>query len=148
VPEIDTQDRRDQAQGQHALQQHLRASGLINLAASAIDARYDSAADARAVRDRLAAALAALADGAPDLSIELSTALKDVAASLIEHLSQVAGTLADVTTFYPPDTLPIEVIAWDLYGDSERSDEILARNPTIFHPTFVTGKVPLEVKTA
>lgn len=148
VPLIDTVERRDQLQAQNAIQQHLRAAGLLSLADGAIDSRYDNAVDARLIRDRLATALAALADNPPDLSVELSTALKDVAAALIAHLSLVAGGLADITSYTPVDTLPVEVLAWTLYGDPERSDEIITRNPVIAHPSFVPGKTPLEVKTS
>jgi prophage DNA circulation protein len=37
------------------------------------------------------------------------------------------------------------VIAYNLYGDSKRAEEILARNPQIVHPSLVPGGEALEI---
>lgn len=145
VPEIDTSERRAQRQGQRALQNHIRAIGLINFAEGSTKARYDSAKDARAVREALAGALSTLANVEPDLDTALSDSLLTLAAASSRHLTALAGTAGEVTSYTPQDTLPIEVLAYVLYGDSERADEMLARNPEIAHPSFVQGKVAIEV---
>ena len=147
VPDIDTEERRDQAQGQRAIQNHMRAAGLLALADAVADAPFDSAQDAGAVRDALANALADLADTEPELDAPLVAALKNTASAVLQHLNEVAGKLAEVVTYTPADTLPIEVIAWTLYADAERADEIWLRNPSIKHPGLVAGKVDLEVRS-
>jgi len=40
--------------------------------------------------------------------------------------------------------MPAIVLAYRLYGDAERADEIVARN-RVRHPGFVPGGQPLEV---
>lgn len=146
VPDIDTEERRDQAQGQNAIQKHLRASALFNLADAVADAPFDSAADAAAVRDALATALSDLADSEPELDAPMVAALKNVASGVLLHLNEVAGRLPNIVTYTPADSLPSEVIAWTLYADAERADEIILRNPAVRHPGLVPGKVALEVK--
>jgi prophage DNA circulation protein len=145
VPDIDTEERRDQAAGQLAMQRHFRASGLMNLANTAADVPLDSAVDALALRDVLVDSLITLAESEPDMDADLVAALKNVAATAHSHLTAVAGRLPSIVTYTPQDTLPIEVIAWQLYADPERADEILLRNPQIDHPGLVPGKLPLEV---
>lgn len=147
VPDIDTEERRDQTAGQLAITRHFRGAGLLSFAAASVDHRYDSAADARAVRDALSQALSDLADSEPDMDAGLANAFRDTAAAVIAHLTAVAGTLAEVVTYYPPDTLPAEVIAYTLYGDAERAEEIVARNPAVRHPGMVQGKVGLEIRS-
>ncbi len=145
VPAIDTQDRRDEADQQRAMQRHFRASGLFNLADAAATCPQDSADDALALRDSLAGALAALSESEPDLDAPVATALKRCAALVMQHLNEVAGPLPTVMEYTPATTLPAEVIAYNLYGDAERADEIVLRNPTIKHPGMVPGGVVLEV---
>lgn len=147
VPDIDTADRRAQRHGQLAIQRHFRASGLLALSKASTKSRFDTSRDAIAVRNLLSKKLLELSDTEPDLDTNLADALRDVAASLIRHLTLVAGSAADVTRFAPADTLPIEVIAHSLYGDAKRSDEIAARNPQIAHPSMVPGKTEIEVLT-
>lgn len=147
VPAIDTQDRRDQLASKLAIQRHIRASALLNLAATAADIPYDSAADAREVRDLIANALADLADSEPDLDAPMQAALKNAASSAQTHLSTVAGLLPDIVEHTPSHTVSTFRVAWDLYADTERAEEVLLRNPTIRHPLFATGGRALEVST-
>jgi prophage DNA circulation protein len=145
VPDIDTPERNDQRDGQLAIQRHFRASGLFGLAAAAADATFSSAADAEDVRDALAGALVDLADSEPDLDSPLIFELKHAAALVMTHLTETAAKMPLVIEYTPPHTVPAEVIAWNLYADAERADEIIERNPSIHHPGFVSGKVALEV---
>lgn len=145
VPELDTAERRAQRQGQAAILATTRAGMLASIADSATHMRYDNASDARRVRDAITNALVDLAD-ADDTENTLSAALHDTAAGLQDYLTQLAGRLAEITTFRPAATIPIEVLAYMLYGDAERSDEILKMNRSIVHPAAVQGLVSIEVK--
>lgn len=145
VPALDTAERRAQRQGQAAILATTRAGMLASIADAATHMRYDNAADARAVRDAITNALVDLAD-ADDTENTLSDALHDTAAGLQDYLTQLAGRLVEVTTFKPAATIPVEVLAYMLYGDAERSDEIVKMNRSIRHPAAVQGLVPIEVK--
>lgn len=148
VPDIDTPARQEQRQGQQAIQLMTRSMGLLTLANATLDARYDSARDVREVRDKLSAAMRDLADGSLEPDVQLSVALKDTAAKLIQHLTRIAGQYADIGTFTPPSTIPAEIVAFNLYGDPERADEVILYNRGIvINPTTIPGRAALEVKT-
>lgn len=144
--DIETPQRVLQRQGFYALRYGLRGAALLTLADAAIDARYDSAASARAVRDAIANALVDTADAEPEPDLAIADPLRDAAAKVIAHLTQVAGTLATIVAYQVPATLPVEVIAWTLYGDAERSEEVIARND-LPNPGAVQGLSLLEVAT-
>lgn len=124
----DTPARREQRQGQIAIQTTMRAIALSTAAEAALDARYDSSRDARLVRDRLTKALRNLANGDPEPDTQLADTLRDLAATVMAHLSAIAGTLADLTTYETRSTLPACVIAHRLYGDAEYADEVVLMN--------------------
>jgi prophage DNA circulation protein len=147
IPDIDTQDRRDEADSQRALQRHFQGAGLFNLANAVADTPFDSADEAIQVRDALAGALANLSEAEPDLDAPLATALKQCAGLVMQHLTAVAGPLPTIAHYTPADTLPAEVIAYQLYGDADRADDILIRNPSIKHPGLIAGKVEIEVES-
>jgi hypothetical protein len=147
VPDIDTVERNEQRDGQRALKRHTRGSGLLNAADAAADMPLDSAADALALRDLLVTALVDLSESEPDLDAPFAAALKNAAAAAHAHLTAVAGRLPTVVQYTPADTLPVEVIAWTLYADPERAEEIALRNPHVKHPGFVPGKQAIEVRS-
>lgn len=68
--------------------------------------------------------------------------LRDLQASLIKALPPT--DLSDLITFTPPKTLPALVIAYELFQDLDKEQEIIDQNE-IEHPGFVPGGVPLEV---
>lgn len=128
----------------------MRSSALAAAAETAANASYDSANEAREVLDGLVSALTGLSDYTVDgvePDVTVYDALRDLIAALTAQLTAVAGSLSELTTYTPPDTLPALVVAYGLYGDANRADEILARNPHIVHPLFVPGRVNLEILT-
>lgn len=148
VPDIDTPERDDQRDSQLAIQRHMQASALLNLADVITDTPFDSADDALDMRDLLANGLADLAESEPDLDAELAKSLKSTASLVAQHLTNVAGRLPDVVDHTPAMTLPAEVIAFGLYGDPERAEEIVQRNPLIRHAGGVPGGVTIKVESA
>jgi prophage DNA circulation protein len=48
----------------------------------------------------------------------------------------------------PYVVVPAVVLAYDLYGDPDRDQEIVDRNPTAHHPGFLPTAAPLEVLSA
>lgn len=97
--------------------------------------------EAQAIRDTLAERLEALAFAT--LDDELHTALMDLRASVVKDINARAVKLPRVIGYTPPMTLPMLLIAHQLYGDASRADELAARN-NIRNPMFVAGGVALE----
>lgn len=146
-PPINTATRRDQAAGALALQRHFQAAGLLHWAMAAADVEYDSQTDAAAARDALVRALTELAESEPDMTEEIAAALRNTAAGLSAHLTAALGALPKIVEYTPVDTLPAEVIAWHLYGDAGRAEEIVVGNLALVpHPTFVPGGHVLHVR--
>ena len=54
-----------------------------------------------------------------------------------------SATASRLTTYTPGTTLPAVVLAYDLYEDASRSDELVRRNG-LSHPGFVPPE-PLKV---
>lgn len=143
IPDLDTAERNEQRDGRAAILQALRGTMLVELADSCLDQRWDSRAAALAVRAQLCTALVDLAN-LDDTDQALSDALRDCAAALSRFLGAISENM---TTYVPATTLPVEVIAYDLYEDPERADEIVARN-RIADPGAVPGLSVLEVERA
>lgn len=128
----------------------MRSSALASTAIAAAESEYASANDAREVLQTLTSALSSLSDDTVDdiePTAETYDALRDLLGALTAHLSAMAENLAEITTHTPGDTVPALLIAYQLYGDAERVEELLARNPAIVHPLLVPGAIPLEILT-
>lgn len=121
------------------MDQSLQAASLAAIVDAANLMELPSVQDNRAVRDSLLAAIENLL--LQELDSGVVEALEDVRAEVRRRYTN-AGTA--VTTFLPHDSMPADVIAYQLYGDSERADEIVARNE-IADPGEVQGLVALEV---
>lgn len=134
-----------QARNQAAVVALIRRAAVVAAARAAADIDFTSYEDAKTTRDELAvlfeAEIVTAADAGDDVSFE---ALSLVRAAMMEDISVRGAQLSRLGSFTPPETMPAFVIAYQLYGDASRADEIVARN-RIRHPGFVPGGVPLEV---
>lgn len=70
--------------------------------------------------------------------------LYDLKTAIVEHLDNQAKQLPRRAAYVPPVTYPALLIAYDLYDDITREQEVIDRN-RIQHPAFVPGRVPIEV---
>lgn len=125
-----------------------RASALGASAEVAANFPFTSANEARSIMLDLVDALTGLSDNditgvEPDS--DTYDALRELQAATTSHLSGVAGSLSELTTHIPVATIPAVVLAYRLYGDTERYEEILNRNIEVTHPLFVPGAIELEV---
>ena len=77
---------------------------------------------------------------ATDAELEV---IADLRLSVTRHLLSVAATLPELTQYTVPVDAPALVIAYELYGDPRRGDELVARN-RIQHPLFVRAGTVLE----
>ena len=146
-----TQTREQQAQATDALQRLVRETAVIEAARAAAETAFAAADDALATRDRLLTAFDARLAAADPLTQEpiaadLFDALRDLRAAMIADLHNRGAQLPRLTRHVPRATLPARVLAYQLYGDADRADEIVTRN-NIRHPGFVPGGKALEVLT-
>lgn len=140
-----TPSRKQQAANQEALVTLVRRAAIVAAARAAADVDFTSYDDAATVRDSLAelfeAEIVKAGDAGDDGGYE---ALGLVRAAMMEDITARGAQLSRLGTFTPPETMPAFLIAYRLYGDASRADEIVARNK-IRHPGFVPGGVALEV---
>jgi len=126
----------------HASLKHsIRALALSHLADASALQTYDSAQDARSARDSLTeeleSASAAVIAGFENDATVLDS-LQDLRAAVYAHLS--ALELAQLTSLDLVDVSSSLIMAYELYGDAARADEIEARNNQP-HPGFLTGRI-------
>lgn len=136
-----TASRTQQAANQTATVALVQRSATIESARAASQTTFDSYDDAQAIQQELADRLDGLMENASD---EVYLTLMDLRAAMVRDLSVRAASLPRLVRYTPPATVPALVLAYQLYGDAMRADEIIARN-RIAHPLFVPGGVPLEV---
>lgn len=119
----------------------MRALMLGAVANTALDITLLSSSDARNVRDAL---LANAEDLAADEGLDATVfeSIEDLRALIWKGLTSTQ--LPDVTTTTIGDEMPADVLAWQLYGDAERGDEIVARN-NLPDAGAVPGFTELEV---
>ena len=144
-----TPTRIQQEQNQDALVRLVRQSAAIRAATRATEVTLTSYGEAVALRDRITALIDAEIDalgssGGSDASMR---ALIEVLVATVRDLNARGAQLARINSFTPPGTDTALRLAYQLYGDASRSDEIVARNG-IRHPGFVAGGTALEVLSA
>lgn len=138
-----TPDRQQQARNQDALVRLVRAGAVCEAAGSAAALDFESFQEAAAVREELAATLAALMER-EDVDDALYGTLRTLRAAVARDIGARGADLARVVSFTPPATLPALVVAHLVYADATRGDEIVARNDAA-HPGFLPSGVALEV---
>ncbi|HEY1505763.1 MAG TPA: DNA circularization N-terminal domain-containing protein [Stellaceae bacterium] len=122
-----------------------RRAALACACQAATARSFPSYQDAIATRDDLAARLALEIFAADD---EASfNALRALRNATIRDITARAASLPQLVTLTPAATLPALLLAFKLYDDPEREDEIIARNDIAF-PAFVPGGQPLLVLNA
>jgi len=145
VPAL-TETRETQAANQTAMVELVRqmAAAVGVTAALAVDyENYDQAAD---TRDALLACLDGLmAAAADDRAYE---ALRTLYADTVAAFREMGATLARLKSYrVPPAVTPVLAIAYDLYEDNGREEEIIKRN-NIRHPGLPPGGGELQVLDA
>jgi prophage DNA circulation protein len=121
----------------------IRRAAAISLARAAATYTPSSYQDAVRVRDLVGNALEAVIDEAGDLfddrSYEALTALR---VAVIEDLKARGGDLAQIVNRGFGGLQPALVLAYRLYRDATRADEVLARNDCA-HPGFLPAQLEL-----
>lgn len=137
-----THARDDQERNLNALLALFRETALWDMAAKLIGCRVDSAQDSLDLQDRISDTFDAILSDADD--VETYQSAQAVLASCLAYLRATSANLATIQTVTHSRTVPALVLAYELYGDASRADDLVERNG-IEHPGFVAGGVPLEV---
>ena len=137
---LTTANRRIQARNQAALVDLVRGLATVRLAERTGQRRFIDRAGAVEARDAVGEALddrAALADSAA------FAALRALRSAVVNHVADAVRDLPAVLEATPAAVLPALVVAYDIYDDIGRADEIAARN-RLARPGFVPTR-PIEV---
>ncbi len=138
-----TPARRQQTANQAAVVNLVQQSALIEAARASSEMEFSSYNEALTVRTDLADRLEGAAENAPDSTY---IALIDLRSAVVRDITVRGADLSRIVQYTPGATLPALVVAYQLYGDTGRADEIVSRNH-IRHPGFINGGRALEVLT-
>lgn len=103
---------------------------------------YDSYQAAIKVREDLVDRIDAESEVTPN--DEVYVALSDLRTSVVQAVPNSEQNLARIVQYVPRETLPSLLVAYQIYGDAGRADDIATRN-SARHPGFLTGGQQLEV---
>ncbi len=124
-----------------ALNQYIRQNAVIGATKAVIGVEFTSINQAYEIRDLVAPALDELMETADD---PLYSALYELRIAMVDDIAARADSLPALLEKTLADSLPVLFVAYDLYEDIERADEITERN-NVVHPGFVPGGVEIEV---
>lgn len=155
-----TASRRQQAANYNAMNALVRQAALAEAAQAAVatettvtlangstrpvtaDAEYDSHQAAIDTRDALVDRLDGEAEATQRDSAYI--ALSALRTEVVKAVPNPAQDLPRLVRYSPRQTLPSLLVAYQLYGDAARADEIERRNSPR-NPGFLTGGQPLEI---
>jgi prophage DNA circulation protein len=103
---------------------------------------YDSYEAAIKVREELVNRIDAESEATPN--DEVYVTLSDLRTSVVQAVPNPEQNLARIVQYVPKETLPSLLVAYQIYGDAGRADEIATRNGPR-HPGFLIGGNQLEV---
>lgn len=126
--------RQQEARNTAALGNLIVGGALTQAARDATDRDWPVYDDAVRVRDDVTTALDREAERAT--SDRTYQALSDLRLSVAADMTERAAQSPRLRTITPPELLPSLVVAYDLYEDAGRADEIAIRN-RVRHPGFV-----------
>lgn len=109
---------------------------------STVPTVYDSYQAAIKVRETLVDRLDAESEATP--SDEMYVALSDLRTGVVQAVPDPEQDLARIVQYVPRETLPSLLVAYQIYGDAGRANEIALRNGPR-HPGFLIGGNRLEV---
>lgn len=142
---FDTETRNRERLNRQAFNAYMQNMAIIRATEEAIDRDFFSIQAAIAEQQNLKELINRQADAAEDINFFQN--MNDLASALVETVPSVDDELSNVVTFTPQDTTNSVVLAYDLFEDIDREQEIIDRN-SIRHPGFIVGGTELEVLNA
>jgi prophage DNA circulation protein len=144
-PPATTSTRQREKANQDALILHVRSAAAIERAHGLSDVMFTDHDSALALRDEVLTQLDEVARStAHD---PLFQSLLDLRAAALRDFQQRTVSLVRLHSYTPAQTLPALVLAYDLYQDPTREQEIVDNNALV-RPGFVPGGRPLVVPSA
>lgn len=138
-----TSSRIQQDNNRTAVASLVRQTAVIEAARATSSIEFESQNQAVDIRDTVISAIDTEQLTASD---NVFVALSDLKTAVISDINTRALDLSKLVAYTPKSTLPAVVLAYRLYGDANRDEEIVTRN-SIAHPGFVIGGRTLEVLT-
>ncbi|WP_334128285.1 DNA circularization protein [Sneathiella sp.] len=136
-----TASRRAEADNQTALEGLVTTTAAALKADALVTADFDSYEEATAA---LADALDLIDEAAAAASDPVFAALEDLRAKLVTDTRQRSIDLARLVRVSINRTRPALAVAYDLFEDLDKADDLISRN-ALKHPNFVPAGRPLEV---
>lgn len=141
VVQTTTSNRLVEQSNQDAFVRLMTEIAVIQEARSVQGVTFTTADDATAMQDQLTAKIDAAAEATPDDAVY--AALIDLKAAVVAHIAAEAVSRPNTRSVTPPAITSSLTLAYELYGDATRSEEIVERND-IPHPGFIPT-LPLTV---
>ncbi|QKV20238.1 hypothetical protein [Oricola thermophila] len=101
---------------------------LVVACFAVVRADFTARQDAQAARSRMSARADLAYSVAGEFGADVVDWLVGLAGAAVEHLSAVAARRAPVVRVETGISLPSTLLAFDLYGDASRADELVDRN--------------------
>ena len=140
-----TARRQQQREAQQALSRLVQQLAAVECLLAAAAMTFDSYDQAVAVRSRICDALDGMAIAAGDAGDdEAYEALGDMRLAAARDITARGGSLRRLASLTLQTSRPALVVAYSLYGDASRADEVALRNG-LMHPGFAPGGVELQV---
>lgn len=132
-----TPDREQERLNQESVVFSVKAIAAIQMSVSAAQVQFETSVDVTPIIDDVVNSLDSLAleVGNSTQRQELFDSLNDVKTKFLADISSAAADLPGIKNITTNLELPSVVIAYDLYADAERQDEIIERN-NIVNPLF------------
>jgi len=121
--------------GTAALCRRIALISLCRASAEFAPSSYQEAINLRAqIAELLDAEITVAADAGNDQTYQ---ALRTLRQQVTADLSTKAGSLPNIITVNTAAPMPVLTLAWKLYADSTRADDLIARNNTTPNPNFM-----------
>lgn len=128
-----------------AVTQIVQREAIIETAKNEAQLPFPSVNDAVVAREEMTTEIEAIT--AETTNDDVYQAFEDLKAIIVRTLPDDQATLPIIKEVTPQRTTPSLVLAYDLYEDKDKEQDIIDRNK-IKHPGFIPGQSPLEVLSA
>lgn len=137
-----TPSRQQQSVNYNAMGELVRQASVAEASKAAVVTEYPTYQEAVAARESI---LTAIDEESERTSNDGAyTSLSALRTEVVKGIPRQEVRLPKLLEYTPPETLPSLLVAYQLYGDAARADEISARNTPV-HPGFLIGGSALQV---
>lgn len=142
VGRTQTPSRQQQASNYVVMNDLVRQVAVSEMSKEAVVTEFESIQDATKVRDSITTLIDVESERTQNDNVYV--ALGGLQTAVIRGVPQQLQSLPQLIKYTPRATLPSLLVAYQVYGDASRADEIARRNKPR-HPGFLPGGDPLEV---